>query len=79
MQNYFNSLWLHVAKSIESLERLKIWPMSFLINMLTALKGFQFYNKMSLQRTKRSLYLFLLIVVKSLALECLLGTYSSSA
>ena len=46
MQNYSNSLWLHVAKTyrvIEVLAETVVWPILFLINMFTALKGSQFY------------------------------------
>ena len=46
MQNYSNSLWLHVAKIyrvIGVLAETVVWPILFLINMFTALKGSQFY------------------------------------
>ena len=46
MQNFSNSLWLHVAKSkgvtAETLiVETEVWPMPFLINMFAALKGFK--------------------------------------
>ena len=48
MQNYSISLWLHIAKSTRVTEEVPVaetavWPIPFLINMFTALKGSQFY------------------------------------
>ena len=42
LQNYSNSLWLLVAKSIGSLKRFAVLPIPFLINTFAALKGCQF-------------------------------------
>ena len=49
MQNYSYSLWLHVANSYRVIEEAfkvaetAVWPITFLIYMVTALKGSQFY------------------------------------
>ena len=47
LHNYIISLWLHFAKFKGSLKRTAVWPIPFLINMLTALKGSQFYFYLS--------------------------------
>ena len=43
MQNYNNSLWLHVAKfrvtEEASVAETAVWPITFLVDMFTALKG----------------------------------------
>ena len=43
MHNYNNSLWLHVAKfrvtEEASVAETAVWPITFLVNMFTALKG----------------------------------------